>query len=162
MMGVVGELLANLSDGKKIAFLGVGSPLRADDSVGLYIVEELEQRMMGDSAKEYLFYLGESAPENFSGMLRNEAPSHVVIIDAAEMGKSPGAFTLIEPDQIDGISFSTHTLPLKILIDYLTKTIACQTVVVGVQPKLLEFGYPMTAEVKKAANQFITDFLENL
>ena len=161
-MEIVAELLKRLQEGNKIAFLGVGSPLRADDSIGLYIVSELESQLKKNSGREYRFYLGESAPENFSGIIRSESPSHVVIIDAAELNQKPGALSLIPLEQIEGASFSTHTLPLKILIDYLKKTIACQVVIVGVQPKLLEFGYPITSEVKKAADQFVAEMTHGL
>jgi hydrogenase 3 maturation protease len=147
-----------LQGARKIAFLGVGSPLRADDSIGLYIVSELEKRLKPDLTREYLFFLGESAPENFSGAIRSQMPSHVIIFDAAELGKESGAFSLIEPEQISGTSFSTHMLPLKILIDYLIKTVGCEVIVVGVQPKLLEFGYSITSEVKTAANRFIKEY----
>jgi hydrogenase 3 maturation protease len=158
MTEVVDQLIDRLKGGRKIAFLGVGSPLRADDSVGLYIVTELEQRLKSDAETEYLFFLGESAPENFSGAIRSQTPSHVVIFDAAEMGKEPGVLTLIEPEQIGGVSFSTHMLPLKILTDYLVKTIDCKIVVIGMQPKLLEFAYPFTPVIKAAADRFITEF----
>ncbi len=161
-MEVVNELVNLLQDSEKIVFLGVGSPLRADDSIGLYIVNELEKQIKKNAKRECFFYLGESAPENFSGMIRSQSPSHVVIIDAAEMGREPGFFTLIAPEQIEGVSFSTHMLPLKILIDYLKKTIACQVIVVGVQPKLLEFGYPETPEVKNAADRFISGICDKL
>ncbi len=161
-MEVINEFLNLLRDSKKIAFLGVGSPLRADDSIGLYIVSEFENQLKKNPNRECLFFLGESAPENFSGAIRSEAPSHVVIIDAAQIGKEPGSFTLIEPEKIEGVGFSTHMLPLKILIDYLKQAIACQVIIVGVQPKLLEFGYPITTEVKNAADRFIREICNQL
>jgi hydrogenase 3 maturation protease len=160
MMEIADRLSERLQGGRKVAFLGVGAPLRADDSIGLYIVSGLEKRLKADPDTEYIFFLGESAPENYSGAIRSQMPSHVVILDAAEMGREPGAFRMIEPDQIGGVSFSTHMLPLKILADYLVKTTACQIVVIGVQPKYLEFGYPISTEVKTAADQFIKEFSE--
>jgi hydrogenase 3 maturation protease len=161
MMEIVQELWERIQTGHKIVFLGVGSPLRADDSVGLHIVAQLEQNLVKAKEDKYHFYLGESAPENFAGAIRNQAPTHVVIFDAANMGKAPGSFSLIEPEAISGISFSTHMLPLNVLTDYLIKTCDCKIVIMGIQPKLLEFGYPMTSAVKKAADQFISEFLKS-
>jgi hydrogenase maturation protease HycI len=161
-MEIADRLSECLRGGRKIAFLGVGSPLRADDSIGLYIVSELEKRLKPDSSSEYLFFLGESAPENFSGAIRSQSPSHLVIFDAAEMGKTPGEFNLIESEQIGGTSFSTHMLPLAILTDYLIKTVHCQVIVVGVQPKLLEFGYSITPELKTAAEGFMAEFIPHM
>ena len=153
-----GQLQTLLHDGNKIAFLGVGSPLRADDSIGLYIVTELEKRLQSGPERQYRFFLGESAPENFSGEIRGQSPSHLVLFDAAEMDAAPGTFRLIPPEQITSTSFSTHTLPLKILADYLVKTTGCRIVIVGIQPKLLEFAYEATPEVIKAADEFVAEF----
>lgn len=140
----------------RVAFLGVGSPLRADDSVGLHIVESLQQTLKPTPDQEFQFFLGESAPENFSGAIRVFGPTHLLIFDAADLNLDPGSFALIEEEQIGGISFSTHMLPLKILTAYLTATTSCEVVVVGVQPKMMEFAYPMTPEVRQAADQFIS------
>ncbi|MGE5581290.1 MAG: hydrogenase maturation peptidase HycI [Bacillota bacterium] len=153
-----GILTERLASAVKIAFLGVGSPLRSDDSVGLYIVTRLQELLTPDCRKELSFYLGESAPENFSGEIRRRKPSHVVIFDAADLGEEPGTFAIIERERIGGVSFSTHTLPLKILADYLVQTIDCQVIVLGIQPKLREFAYPMSGEVKEAADGFLEEF----
>ncbi|HBE78378.1 MAG TPA: hypothetical protein DDW65_11465, partial [Firmicutes bacterium] len=117
-----------------------------------------EQDLTKTNADKYHFYLGESAPENFAGAIRNQAPTHVVVFDAANMEKAPGSFSLIEPEAITGIGFSTHMLPLNVLTDYLIKTCDCKIVIIGIQPKLLEFGYPMTSAIQMAADQFISEF----
>jgi hydrogenase 3 maturation protease len=160
MMEIVHQLWERIQVGHKIVFLGVGSPLRADDSVGLHIVAQLEQNLTKINPEKYHFFLGESAPENFAGAIRNQTPSHVIIFDAANMGKAPGSFSLIEPEAITGIGFSTHMLPLNVLTDYLIKTCDCKIVITGIQPKMLEFGYPMTPEIKTAADRFISEFSE--
>jgi Ni,Fe-hydrogenase maturation factor len=58
------------------------------------------------------------------------------------------------------VSFSTHILPLKILVDYLVEVTGCAVTVIGIQPKLLEFAYPMTNAVKAAADRFVKDVQE--
>jgi hydrogenase 3 maturation protease len=157
----VAQYLADLLKSKRrIVFLGVGSPLRADDSVGLYIVSELEKRLKAEPEQEFRFYLGEAAPENFSGEIRHFGPDLVLIFDAAEMDLEPGVITIIEQENIGGISFCTHMLPLKILANYLTACTGCQVTVVGVQPKLLEFAWPLTQEVKAGAEQLIKELLK--
>lgn len=155
-------LAAFFSESVRIAFLGVGSPLRSDDSIGLYIVSNLENRLSSGQKRETRFYLGESAPENFSGELRNFNPWHLMIFDAAEIGQKPGTFKPIQLAEIGGVSFSTHMLPLKILVEYLVATIGCKVMVVGVQPKTLDFAQPVSEEVKIAADQFVEGFLTAL
>jgi hydrogenase 3 maturation protease len=157
MIEVIDRLLDIWKDGRKIAFLGVGSPLRADDSVGLFIVEGLKERLQMVPGRELQFYLGESAPENFSGAIREFRPEYLIIFDAAEMEQTPGTFSLIEQDQIGGAGFSTHMLPLKLLSEYLIMVTGCRVLVVGIQPKLLEFGYEITKEVRTAAEEFVKE-----
>jgi hydrogenase 3 maturation protease len=157
MNEIVERLAAIWENETRLVFLGVGSPLRADDSVGLFIVEELEKGLAAPAGKELRFYLGESAPENFSGAIREFGPSTVIIFDAAEFGAAPGTFRLIEADEIGGASFSTHMLPLHVLANYLTASAGCRILVIGVQPKLLEFGYPLTPKVQSAAAGFVRE-----
>lgn len=145
---------------RKIVFLGVGSPLRADDSVGLYVVEQLQKALAIPPDKEVHFFLGESAPENFSGEIRRICPDTLVIVDAANVGTEPGTAVVIDRHEIGGVSFSTHMLPLKILTDYLVTTTGCEVLVVGIQPKLLEFAYPISDEVKKAAQQIVKNWCD--
>jgi hydrogenase 3 maturation protease len=156
MKAVVERLAAIGRSGKRIVWLGIGSPLRADDAVGLFIVERLSQVLKAPAGREDRFYLGESAPENFSGEIRQFSPTHVIMVDAAQIGLEPGAFRIIEHEEIGGISFSTHVLPLKILANYLVCTCNCEVVIVGVQPRNLEFGEELSPDVKAAAERFVT------
>jgi len=160
--GVFDALAAIWQTARRIAFLGVGSPLRADDSVGLYLVAEFEQALPASPHRELRFYLGESAPENFTGVIREFAPTHLIICDAAKMDASPGTFAIIEPEKIGGVSFTTHTLPLKILVDYFIATTGCQVTIIGVQPKSLDFAHPLSPEVKAAADRFVHDLKKRL
>jgi hydrogenase 3 maturation protease len=159
MNQVIHHLITGIGGGSNIAFLGVGSPLRADDSVGLYIVGELKSRLTAHSGQELRFYLGESAPENFSGEIRNFGTTHLIIVDAADMDEAPGVMKIIEKDRIGGTSFSTHMMPLKMLTDYLVMTTGCQVFVVGIQPKCLAFGQLISEPVKETADQFLERFV---
>lgn len=160
MIEAVQKLASIWKEGGKIVFLGVGSPLRADDSVGLTIVEQLQAAFPVTPGTESRFILGETAPENFSGTIREFGPSHLVIFDAADVEKEPGSIVVISREEIGGTSFSTHILPLKILADYLVDATGCAVTVIGVQPKLLEFAYPMTSGVKKAAETFVAEVIK--
>ena len=73
-------------------------------------------------------------PENFTSIVRREKPSHVVIIDAAEIGGRPGDFSLIEPGRLAATRVSTHAMPLSLLMDYLAREIGVKVLLVGIQP----------------------------
>jgi hydrogenase 3 maturation protease len=97
-------------------------------------------------------FMGQTAPENLTGEIRRFAPTHVVILDAADFGGAPGEAAVIEPADIRGNpSLSTHNLPLNVLTDYLSAQLACQVLIVGIQPAFSDFGQPLSAAVAQGA-----------
>ena len=95
--------------------------------------------------------IGETAPENLTGEIKKFQPTHLIIIDAAELNKEPGHIEIMEPETIGGTSFCTHSLPLKVIIGYLLESFKFQAIIIGIQPKTLTFGAQPTKEVVAAA-----------
>ena len=145
-------LLKNKLEGaKKVLVLGVGSTLRGDDIAGMLVAEQVEQyRKKTKQGRRLKVLFGETAPENFTGDIRRFNPTHLVLVDCAEFKKKPGFVTLLDPKTIQGISFSTHSLPLKIMTDYLLIDLKCEIIIIGIQPKDAHFGVPCSAPVKGA------------
>lgn len=162
MTEVLELLAAIIKKSSKIAFLGVGSPLRSDDNLGNRIVAVLEEKLKDYAGVDIQFYQGESAPENFTGAIRVFNPEYLIIFDAAELGKPPGTFAIVPPEQIDGFSFASHVLPLKIICNYLSSAVGEQILLVGVEPRSLEFGESLSPEVKKAVANFATELISLL
>jgi hydrogenase 3 maturation protease len=151
-------LQKNLSGATRVALLAVGSDLRSDDAAGLMVAALLERlRKRRARSPRFRIFIGETAPENQTGAVRKYAPSHMVVVDSADAGKRPGTIFAIDPDEVGGISFSTHQLPLRLMIEYLRETITCSVAVLGIQPKSLDFGGPVSKEVAKAADRVATD-----
>jgi hydrogenase 3 maturation protease len=143
--------LKNLLKGaKRIAVLGVGSDLRSDDVAGMLVAEKLKGA--GKAGRLKVFF-GATAPENLTGEIKRFKPTHLLIVDAAEIGKKAGTIALLSPEETVGITFSTHSLPLKIMSDYLLTDIKCRIMIIGIQPKKLAFGGSVSKEVKEAAQQ---------
>ena len=163
MQNLTNKLKSNLDGAKRIAVLGVGSELRADDNAGMLISQELERSQAQISkAVDVKVFLGHTAPENLSGEIKKYAPSHVLMIDTADIGKKPGEAAVFTPEDSGGISFSTHKLPIKVLAQYLTQSIACKIIIVGIQPKTLDFGKDVSREVSasvKAISKEIKDVM---
>ena len=93
--------------------------MRSDDTAGVLIARSLSQHVSTD---QVLILEGGPAPENRTGELRRFAPDLVLIVDAAEMGEPSGAVLWISEDDVDGMSASTHSLPLSMLVHYLPTT----------------------------------------
>ena len=144
-------LRKNLKGAERIAILGVGSELRADDAVGLLVSKQIRKSF--PKSRRVKIFLGHTAPENLTSQIRKFKLSHLIIIDALDMAKKPGAIAVIEPDKTDNMSFSTHKFPIILTINYLFAATACKTIIVGIQPYSLIFSEPVCEPVKKAAEK---------
>ena len=134
--------------------LGIGSELRGDDIAGLLAAQQIEKTITEQTTlPEVRVFIGETAPENLTGEIKKFQPTHLIIIDAAELNKEPGHIEIMEPGTIGGTSFCTHSLPLKIIIGYLLESFKFQAIIIGIQPKTLTFGAQPTKEVVAAAKR---------
>lgn len=162
MQDLYDYLKEHLAGMKKLAILGAGSVLMGDDAAGIAVAEKLEDRLAHRKKfSDIRVFIGNTAPENFSGEIKRFNPSHLIIIDAADMREKPGSVLAIEPEVIGGVSFSTHMLPLKIMAEYLKKETGCEIIFLGIQPKYITYGSKMTPEVKKAVDD-ITDIIKKI
>jgi hydrogenase 3 maturation protease len=147
------EELANFIVGaKKIAVLGVGNDLRTDDGLGLVIINGLKH-MEGPSL---LIENVGSVPEAFASNLSDFGAERVIMVDAADMLKPPGHIELVTKSRIGGITISTHRMPLSLLMQYLEDRTGAQTILLGVQPRSIEFGEGLTSEIQTVTEKIIS------
>ena len=153
MNDVYQYLSERLTGFQRLAVLGVGSVLRADDAAGMEITGRLKAWLEPQGRTDIRFFEGETAPENFSGSIKRFNPTHLLIVDAADVGLMPGDATDICPDDVGGPSYCSHMLPLKIMIDYLIAETGMAVTLLGIQYKTLEFDNPMTVEMEQAVER---------
>ena len=134
---------------KRVALVGVGNPLRGDDGVGVKIIELLE----GVALDNVMLLNTETVPEAFTGKVAEHKPTHVLLLDAANFRGELGDVKLIESSKIGGQAISTHSLPLTIFISYIEKMMGAKVLLLGVQPKNIEFFTEMSPEVEKTAEE---------
>lgn len=160
----INEFLNGVLEGtERLAILGAGSCLMADDAAGDMITDTLLSRF-GDAPERFRIWSGGTAPECFTGVIKSFRPDHVLLIDAADFHGRPGELATIDPAVVSGVSFSTHMLPLKVMLEYLEKEIGCRTTILGIQPANLEFAGEMTQEVRETVEEVIVvlgDILES-
>lgn len=147
------RLQKRLDKAGRILLLGVGSELRGDDAAGMILAQNLKTRLRGRKDRRIRILLGGTAPENLTGQIKRFKPSHLVILDAADMGKSPGETAIIEKEDLDGLSFGTHVLSLGILVNYLLETLKMDVFLLGIQPESLEINHPLSPEVAASVNK---------
>lgn len=71
-----------LSSTEKMLILAIGSELRSDDAVGMYIADELVKYNF--NKEKVCIIKGATAPENFTGEIKKFRPAKMLIIDAAD------------------------------------------------------------------------------
>jgi hydrogenase 3 maturation protease len=145
---------AAFAEHNRVCILGVGTELCRDDTAGLYLIERLSALCgvpVGEAHDRLLLVSGGPAPENFSGLIRAFAPELLVVVDAAFLELPAGSLQLLPEERAAGLSFSTHMLPLPMLLSYLRLSCGCQTCLVGIQPATTEQGIGMSQQVVEGA-----------
>ena len=147
-MELAGGLRDYFGDGEnRVVLVGVGNPMRADDGVGSKIIELLQKRLL----ENVMIINAETVPEAFTGKVEKYKPTHVMLIDAANFRGQVGEARLITGAQIGGQALSTHSLPLSLFISYIEKSIDVPVILLGIQPKTIDFDMPMSREIEEAA-----------
>jgi hydrogenase 3 maturation protease len=150
-----------LDPAEKVALLGIGSDLRGDDAAGVLVAQSLSKQHRGKKLKKpFKVFIGGTAPENLTGEIRKYGPTHLIIVDAADLGLKKGTVRFIDPKETGGFSSSTHKMPMKIFVDYLTHSLGCEVVIIGIQPGGLDFNTPPSQEVKKSVKYVSSEIVK--
>ncbi len=137
-----------LKDHGKVFILGIGNDMRGDDAVGPILANRLFSEFQNHI--DVVVVNGGSVPENYTGTIRRENPSHIIFIDAVEMGKETGHVKLVKKEEISNYSISTHAMPISFLIKYLESAVDSKIILIGIQPKNMELGQDISKEVEKS------------
>jgi hydrogenase 3 maturation protease len=141
----------------RIAILGIGNTLRSDDAAGVLVARRLTGSGLLLDIDSVLVLEAGHAPENCTTALRCFAPDIVLLIDAADIGEPPGAIRWIGMDEIEGISATTHSLPLSMLAKYLSLELDCEVKLLGIQPESVEVGERICADVLHSVNEIVDE-----
>ncbi|MBN1146321.1 MAG: hydrogenase 3 maturation endopeptidase HyCI [Anaerolineales bacterium] len=134
----------------RVALVGVGHELFGDDAVGLLLAQRLRKGLEG---RRVLVIEAGPIPENFSGALRRFEPDLVLMIDAAQMGETPGTVRWLDWKDVSQAGAFAHTGSLCLLADFLARELGCQVALLGIQPGNLSFDAPLTPPVYEACEQ---------
>ena len=136
---------------QSILIIGVGSPYRCDDSVGLAILKQLRQHELSN------VHLMERSGEGSDIMDIWQSYNHVVLVDAVQSGAKPGTIHRIDANAekvlTDFFHYSTHAfgvaeaVEMARMLDQLPKHL----VIYGIEGKDFEIGKDMSPEIHSAA-----------
>lgn len=144
----------------RVAVLGIGHELCGDDAAGIMLARKLIAKA-GNYEGMLALETG-PAPENFTGTVRRFRPDLVLLVDAAQMDSAPGEIRWLDWENLSGISASTHTMPLDIIVAYLTAELNCQAGFLGIQPAGNAVGAPLSPQVREAVESTVQTLLDVL
>ena len=159
-MSLKSQLNDFLKDYEKLIVLGVGNELKSDDGVGPFIIKKLQFENIEN--ENIIFIDGKTVPENFTGKIRKEKPSHLIIVDACIMNSNPGDMQIVNRHDFVSIGISTHSMSLSFFVRYLEKDTDFKIMFVGIEPESMDWGENPTPKVEKAADEFIKTLKELL
>ena len=152
--------------------MGIGNELKYDDGVGPYIISKLNEIDLNDNI---LLINAQTVPENFTGKIRMENPSHIILVDACLMGLNPGEYKIVNSDEFTNIGISTHSMSLSYFVKFLNQD---NILFLGIEPETLElidqdslgvigadlmdFNGKLTEDIEKSADEIIELFREIL
>jgi hydrogenase 3 maturation protease len=154
--------LANSNGSPRLAIVGIGNELNGDDAAGSLVARSLREKKCNWGIYCPLVIDAGVAPENMTGEIREFKPGLIVFIDAADMGEAPGTVRWIAMDEIDGMSASTHRMPLSMLAQYLTLELGCDIVLLGIQPSTVKMGEELSEPVRRVVENMSDDLCDLL
>lgn len=109
-----------------------------------------------------------TVPENFTGKIRKENPSHIILVDACLMGLNPGDYKIVNKDDFSDIGISTHSMSLSYFVKFLNHD---NILFIGIEPEsldlidqdslgvlgadLMDFNGELTENIQKSADEII-------
>jgi len=141
-----------LKDAKRVVVIGMGNELRADDAVGIRVVRLLKPC----TNSRITVFEGGMTPEAFIPSTCARTPTHLLIIDAAELGEKPGTWRLLSKDELESGLFTTHMIPATEVAKEIQRRCGSNIAFIGIQPKIRDVALSLSREVEHGANEVVT------
>lgn len=143
--------------------IGVGSPLMADDGLGVAALNALRDGWTFDPHVELLD--GGTWGMNLLPFI--EASENVLLIDAINAGQEPGALVILERDNLPrflGTKLSPHQIDLRevLALAELRGTLPTETVAIGLQPARVEMSAELSPEIEAQLPMLLETVVERV
>jgi len=143
---------------RAVLVLGVGNSMKGDDGVGPHVAGRLSalcESSAGRLEEKGLVRVVALdcgvTPENYTSVVRRLRPDLLLIVDAADMGLAAGECRIIPSERVGALGLSTHSMPLTLFMSYVSD-LTSRVVLIGVQPRRMALGAPMSSEVATAGD----------
>lgn len=138
----------------RIVVVGIGNLLLKDEGIGVHVAQTLKGI---PSLVDFEVIDGGTSPDLFPLV---EGVDKLIVIDAAKGGGEPGdiyRFTIDDLGMEDSINTSAHQMRLveTLLMMRVLGTAPEKTVIIGVEPKEIDWGLELSPELEKKIPEII-------
>ncbi|MCW4052642.1 MAG: hydrogenase maturation protease [Candidatus Bathyarchaeota archaeon] len=147
---------------QKIVIVGIGNVLCRDEGVGVHVIEELKEYNL-----PYNVEVHDCGTGGLDVLEFLEGSDKAIIVDAVIGEMEPGEIYHVRLDEVDARDekmkmLSLHELDLVKAIEIGKRAykIPENIFVIGIEPKNVELGMDLTAEVRQAIPRVIQDIFE--
>ena len=131
----------------KILVVGMGNLLYRDEGIGVHVVQEMEKMELPEHIE--VLDIGTSTMDLISYL---KGVEKLIVIDAMKAGGDPGTVYKCKPEDLlpkDEGPISLHEIGLLETLNMAKKMeMEIETVIIGVEPKVFDWGIELTEEVK--------------
>ena len=143
--------------------IGLGSPLMADDGLGLVVLEELRERWSFDPPVE----LVDGGTWGMNLLPSVETAGRLVLVDAINIGAEPGTCVLLERHQLPlllSTKLSPHQIDVRDVLSLaeFRGTLPRDTVAIGLQPALVEMGIGLSPLIRTKIEDLLARVVQRL
>ncbi|CAB49773.1 hydrogenase maturation peptidase HycI [Pyrococcus abyssi] len=142
----------------RVVICCIGNELKGDDAFGILVYERLKYIIKD---KAIIINCG-NVPENYLGKIINANPDLVILVDAVHFGGKVGELVIVDPEETLGEAFSTHSLPLKFLTRFIKENTNAKVLLLGCQPRSVEFLGEVSEEVKESVEKAVNYIIKLL
>ena len=126
----------------RIVVVGIGDEWNAQDRLGM----DAARGLMDLELENLEVLLAGTVPESVTAPIRRFRPDHVILVDAVQMDRPPGTVRIVAPGHVEARFFSTHVLPLPVVMKFLAEDAQTKVTLVGIQPDLANESETRTPE----------------
>ncbi|MFQ6001753.1 MAG: HyaD/HybD family hydrogenase maturation endopeptidase [Anaerolineae bacterium] len=136
--------------------LGVGNILLRDEGVGVHVISTLRDRELPDDVE-----LWDGGTASFDLLDTLAGRRQVIIIDAVHTGSEPGTIFRFTPEDISASGEQVTSLHQVGLLEtlnvaeHLLDAAPEEVIILGIEPKEIEWGLELSAEVEAAVPKVI-------
>lgn len=156
MKNLVSSLLT-LEKEEKILIVGLGNTILKDEGVGVYIAKKLSSLKLPTRVK-----IVECGTDLLRIMNHYSQQEKVIIIDAVRGGKEPGTIYQFDEEELLNIKAQTRSVhqisvssSIKLLKKLSSSWSKAQVMLIGIEPKIIDYGNDLSPEIKICADRII-------